>query len=144
MASITMASPFESVRGSIGGLVFYNRHGKTYARKHVIPANPDTEGQRAVRRAFGDDAGMRMLLPVGRSGLAIAAGYLGLVSILLIPAPFALILGILAIREIRRSRQTDKRVYGMGRAIFGIAMGALFTVIGLLMLGAGPLGRTRF
>jgi len=105
----------------------------------VPPPPPPLPPQR-----FGDDAGMRMLLPVGRSGLAIAAGYLGLVSILLIPAPFALILGILAIREIRRSRQTDKRVYGMGRAIFGIAMGALFTVIGLLMLGAGPLGRTRF
>src|SRR4051812_21407307 len=32
------------------------------------------------RRDIGDDAGMRMLLPVGRSGWAIAAGYLGLFS----------------------------------------------------------------
>ncbi|MCU0848782.1 MAG: hypothetical protein MUD12_12930 [Spirochaetes bacterium] len=54
MASITPAHPVESISGSIGGLVFYRRHGRTYARRRVVPANPDTEPQRAVRRAFGD------------------------------------------------------------------------------------------
>ncbi|MCY2931221.1 MAG: DUF4190 domain-containing protein [Planctomycetota bacterium] len=79
---------------------------------------------------MGDDAGMRMLLPVGRSGLAIAAGYLGLISILVVPAPLAVWLGIWAIRDIQRSQGTDNPKHGMGRAIFGIVMGAI--VLGLL------------
>lgn len=66
---------------------------------------------------------MRMLIPVGRSGWAIAAGYLGLFSFLILPAPIALITGILAIRDIRS--HPDR--HGMGRAIFGIVMGVLGT-----------------
>jgi len=50
------------------------------------------------------DAVTRMLLPVGRSAYAIAAGYLGLVSVLLIPAPFAIIFGVLAIRDIKKNK----------------------------------------
>jgi hypothetical protein len=77
------------------------------------------------------DAGMRMLMPVGRSGWAIAAGYAGLFSFILIGAPFALIFGILGIREIRKSRSTDQPKFGMGRAIFGIVMGALVCLLAL-------------
>ena len=75
-------------------------------------------------RDLGDDPGIRMLLPVGRSGWAIAAGYLGLVSVLCIPAPLALIAGILAIREMRR----NPKQHGMGRAVFGIVMGSIGTI----------------
>lgn len=74
--------------------------------------------------SVGDDPLMRALLPVGRSGWAIAAGYLGLVSILVLPAPFALLCGLLAVRAIRR----NPKKHGMGRAAFGIIMGALGTV----------------
>jgi Domain of unknown function (DUF4190) len=77
---------------------------------------------------IGQDAGMRLLLPVGRAGWAIVAGYLGLVSVLCLPGPFALLAGVLAIREMRR----DPRKHGMGRAVFGIVMGVLGT-IGLLI-----------
>jgi hypothetical protein len=76
-----------------------------------------------------------MLLPVGRSWLAIVAGYLGLISVLVLPAPLALLFGVLAIGDIRRSQTTDKPKHGMGRAIFGIIMGAIFTVV--LALWAG-------
>jgi hypothetical protein len=86
----------------------------------------------APTKSLGDDAGMRLLLPVGRSPLAIIAGYLGLVSVLLIPAPFALLFGILAVLDMRRHPEK----HGMGRAIFGIVMGGLFTVIVLIMLVA--------
>lgn len=65
-----------------------------------------------------------MMLPVGRSGLAIAAGYLGLFAILLLPAPFALITGLLAVRDLRR----NPHQHGMGRAVFGIVTGAVFTL----------------
>jgi hypothetical protein len=64
------------------------------------------------------------LIPVGRSLWAIAAGYAGLFAVLCFPAPIALLLGIVAIRDIKR--HPDK--HGMGRAIFGLVMGILFTI----------------
>ncbi len=73
----------------------------------------------------GDDAAMRWILPVGRSPWAIAAGYLGLFALLVIPAPFALAAGIMAVRDIR----ANPSKHGMGRAIFGIVMGAIFSLI---------------
>ncbi len=76
-------------------------------------------------QGIGDDAGMRALLPVGRSGLAIAAGYAGLFSPLMLPAPVAILLGILAIVDIKRHPEK----HGMGRAIFGIAMGVACPVL---------------
>jgi hypothetical protein len=82
---------------------------------------------------LGDDAGVRMLLPVGRSGWAIASGYLGLISVLLIPAPFAILTGILAIMEMRR----NPKKHGMGRAIFGIVMGTIGMVFLLTAVVAG-------
>jgi hypothetical protein len=81
---------------------------------------------------LGEDPAMRLLLPVGRSGWAIAAGYLGLISVLCVPAPFALLAGILAIREMRR----NPKKHGMGRAIFGIVMGVIGTVLLLIVLVA--------
>jgi predicted RNA-binding Zn-ribbon protein involved in translation (DUF1610 family) len=83
-----------------------------------------------LRKDIGDDPAIRLLLPVGRSGWAIAAGYLGLISVLIFPAPFALLAGILAIREMRR----DPRKHGMGRAVFGIIMGGIGTAFLLLGL----------
>jgi len=72
---------------------------------------------------LGDNAAVRMLIPVGRSGLAIAAGYLGLLAPGL--APVALIVGILALRDLRK--HPDK--HGKGRAWFGIIMGAIFSLL---------------
>ena len=57
-------------------------------------------------RDIGDDPKMRMLLPVGRSPWAIVAGYLGLLSPLMIFAPFALIVSIIAMRDIKRHNTT--------------------------------------
>jgi hypothetical protein len=90
---------------------------------------------------LGDDPAMRLLLPVGLSGWAIAAGYLGLISVLCFPSPLALIAGVLAIRAIRR----DPKKHGMGRAIFGIVMGGIGTVCLVLLLiafvASGPTRR---
>lgn len=73
----------------------------------------------------GHDAGMRMLLPVGRTGLSITAGYVGLASLVVFPlAPVAILLGVLAIRDL--NRQPGK--HGLGRAIFAIVAGSLVTV----------------
>jgi GYF domain 2/Domain of unknown function (DUF4190) len=70
-------------------------------------------------RSLGEDLGMRVLLPVGRSPWAIVAGYLGLFSVLLLPAPLAIVFGLVAIRDIRKHPEK----HGMGRAIFALVMG---------------------
>ncbi|NQU24120.1 MAG: DUF4190 domain-containing protein [Candidatus Nealsonbacteria bacterium] len=88
---------------------------------------------------LGENAAVRMLIPVGRSALAIAAGYAGLFAVLIFPAPIALILGILAVRDIRR----HPKKHGMGRAVFGIVMGGIgsvFLLFGLVGLIAQSLG----
>jgi hypothetical protein len=90
-----------------------------YAPQPGQPANPNDIGQ---------NAGMRMLLPVGRSGWAIAAGYLGLFSVLVCPAPIAVVISIIAIMDIKKHPER----HGMGRAIFGLVMGGLFS-IGLMI-----------
>ena len=77
-----------------------------------------------------DDAALRLLLPVGRSGLAIAAGYLGLFSILIFPAPLALGCGIAALIDLRR----HKEKHGLGRALFGLLMGGLFSALLLVLI----------
>ena len=92
------------------------------------PGNPF--GSPPPPRDLGDDAAVRMLIPVGRSPLAIAAGYAGLFAVLGCFAPIALILGILAIRDIKR--HPDK--HGMGRAIFGLVMGVLGTILLVFVL----------
>lgn len=81
-------------------------------------------------KPIGDDPLMRLVLPVGRSPWAIAAGYLGLFGLLIVPAPLALIAGLLAVRDIRR----NPHKHGMGRAVFGIVVGALGTVLLILMI----------
>jgi predicted acyltransferase len=73
-----------------------------------------------------------MLIPVGRSIWAILAGYMGLLSVLIFPAPLAVLFGILAIREIKR----NPKKHGMGRAIFGIVCGvlAMGTVVAFVVI----------
>lgn len=91
------------------------------------PPEIPQQQQTYQQKPMGEDAGMRMVMPVGRSGWAIAAGYLGLFSLLLFPGPIALICGLLGIREIKKSQGTDKPKFGMGRAIFGVIAGILAT-----------------
>lgn len=81
--------------------------------------------RRYEERLIGDDPGMRLLLPVGRSAWAILAGYLGLLSVLFVPAPFALACGIIAIMDMKRHPEK----HGMGRAIFGIVMGTCGSIV---------------
>lgn len=83
----------------------------------------------AAQTKLEDDPGMRMVLPVGRSGWAIAAGYLGLLSFIIFPAPAALIVSIIAIIDLRKHPEK----HGMGRAIFGLVTGIVFTL--LLLVG---------
>jgi len=93
-------------------------------------------GGGAPFESLGENAAIRMLLPVGRSLWAIAAGYAGLFAVLfflIIPPLMALILGVLAIRDIKRHPEK----HGMGRAIFGLVMGIIFTIPMIIFFVAG-------
>ena len=68
------------------------------------------------------------LLPTGRSGWSIAAGYVALFAFLLWPlGPVAVGLGIAGLRDSARTG-----THGRGRAWFGIVVGALATLACLL------------
>jgi GYF domain 2/Domain of unknown function (DUF4190) len=114
--------------GSIPGL-FQAPARAVAAAPAPSPARPAPHlGPQPVARAArpaGDDPVMRMIAPVGRSPWAIAAGYLGLFSLLLLPAPFAVATGLLALHDIR----SDPTKHGKGRAIFGIVLGAIGTLV---------------
>ena len=97
---------------------------------YQTPAAPPQQPQGKL----GDDAGMRLLLPVGRSGWAIAAGYLGLFSFIIFPAPLALIVSIIAIWDIQKSNGAMTQKHGMGRALFGLIAGLVGTFFFVMFL----------
>jgi hypothetical protein len=67
----------------------------------------------------------RMLVPVGRPASAIAAGYLGLFSLLPFVGIVAVVVSLFALRTLRR----NPRLSGRGRAYFGLIMGAVMTLV---------------
>ncbi|EKD56681.1 MAG: hypothetical protein ACD_58C00120G0004 [uncultured bacterium] len=66
----------------------------------------------------------RAMLPVGRSGWAIAAGYAGIFSLILVFGPLAIIMSIIALKDLKKHPEK----FGKGRAIFGLIMGILGTL----------------
>ncbi|WP_157882130.1 DUF4190 domain-containing protein [Streptomyces rubellomurinus] len=66
--------------------------------------------------------------PAPTNGLAVAA----LVTGLVLAAPVALVLGIVALTQIKRRRE-----HGFGMAVAGVVLGAVGTVVMSLVLGAG-------
>ncbi len=54
MATATPGIIINSLHGRLGNVVFYIRRGTQCVRTHVIPRNPNTEAQKAVRRNFAD------------------------------------------------------------------------------------------
>ncbi len=80
----------------------------------------------APRPPADDGGALNLLLPVGpQSGFAIAAGYLGLFGFFAITAPLAIIFGIVALSDLKK--HPEKR--GTGRALTGIVLGSLFTIV---------------
>ena len=65
----------------------------------------------------------RMIMPVGRSGWAIAAGYAALFGLIIFPAPIALVLGLIAAWDLKRNPEK----YGWGRTVFALIVGLLGT-----------------
>ncbi|MBS1700806.1 MAG: DUF4190 domain-containing protein [Armatimonadetes bacterium] len=88
-----------------------------YPRPQAAPADPNHDP-------------MRFVIPVNPSGLAVAAGYLGLFAVTCVFAPIALVVGLLALRDLKNHPQKT----GKGRAIFGLVMGIIGTVTMLVMV----------
>ena len=87
---------------------------------------------RRGRDGSGEEA-VKWLIPIGRSGWAVASGYLGLLSCFpyvgLLFGILAVITGVLALRRAKR----NPKMGGRGRAIFGIILGS----VGVLFWGFG-------
>jgi len=94
---------------------------------------PDNPPVKAERKHLSENAGMRAIMPIGRSGWAIAAGYLGLFSFIPGLGVFAAIFGIVAVRHIKKN--TNK--HGLGRAIFGIVAGVISIIAYVVVLIEG-------
>lgn len=80
------------------------------------------------------DGAMHLLLPTGpQSGWALAAGYLGLFSLLpmlsLVTGPLAITFGVLALREVKA--HPERR--GTGRAITGIVGGSIGVLVSIAL-----------
>jgi hypothetical protein len=85
------------------------------------PPSPHARFHPPPSSGTSNDAAMRIMLPVGRTGLSIVAGYLGLLALFVAPAPLALAFGIWAAVDLKKHPEKS----GMGRAIFAIVTGAL-------------------
>ncbi len=68
-----------------------------------------------------------MLVPARADAFAVAAGYFGLLSLVIIGAPFAILFGVFALHRIKQHPERT----GKGRAWFGIILGT-----GVLSFGA--------
>jgi hypothetical protein len=86
---------------------------------------PPPQPQLAPEPVDGNRDPLRFVAPIHASGMAVAAGYLGLFSVLLIFAPFALVTGIFALRDLKANPTKT----GKGRAYFGIGMGGAFSLV---------------
>ncbi len=105
------------------GRVYCSSCGSTI-QGPTAPAAPPVASRPA------NDPALMMVLPIGRSPLSIIAGYLGLFSILPIFAPIALIVSLCALNDLKKHPGQA----GRGRAIFGLVMGIVFTILLLVIV----------
>jgi hypothetical protein len=99
-----------------------NRDTKVWAEGM---AEPVLAGGLAVLFPPEPEAWMKWLLPVGRSGWAIATGYLGLFSFIPFVGYFTLVTAVLAIFDLRRHRQKS----GWGRVITGLVIAVPMSIL---------------
>jgi len=52
MAKAELDVLFTGLKGHLGNVVYYNMWGRTYVRRYVVPANPNSEAQSAQRSLF--------------------------------------------------------------------------------------------
>ena len=81
------------------------------------------------------DESLRWMLPVGRSGWAVAAGYVALLAMFAWPVGIvSLALGVYALHDIARRAVGPKPVAGRSRAWFAIVVGVAASVLMVVWL----------
>ncbi len=78
----------------------------------------------------GDANDLALILPVNTNGWAIAAGYLGLFSVLGIFGPLALLCGAITLVQLKRRPGSRGHV----RAWLGVVMGSLGSILLILFV----------
>ena len=98
----------------------------------VIPDEPEPPRPRPRNvRGRSRNVPNPLLVPVNTSGWAIAAGWLGLLGMAGgCLAPVALVCSVIALHDIHKHPGRQ----GMGRAVFGLAAGAVGTILFLMLL----------
>jgi hypothetical protein len=77
------------------------------------------------------------VVPVSVSPWAVAAGYAGLFAFVVLPGPIALVLSLIAFRELR----TNPHLTGKGRAVFGFITGLAATILLTVVIVLAIFGR---
>ena len=107
----------------------------------IIESSMPPQTQAYPREGFQptapNDDPLRFVIPVNPSLWAVIAGYMGLLSITLVFAPFALLTGIFGLRDLKRNPNKT----GKFRAWFGTIMGVVFTGLLLFVVGANLLNK---
>ncbi len=111
---------------------FCKKCGNKLDEKAVLCPKCGASVQPRVVLNDDNNSAIRMLIPVGRSGLAIAAGYAGLLSFIPGVGLAAIVLGVLALRDIKAHPEK----HGAGRAWTGIILGVIFSLFSLMIIRA--------
>jgi hypothetical protein len=94
---------------------------------------PHVSGAPPVAEGLHPDSAAHWLLPLGRSWQAITAGYVGLLSIVIVfLGPLAIGFGVWGLMVANKQGS-----HGRGRSLFGIVAGLWGTVITLVLLTNG-------
>ena len=104
-----------------------------HEHSNTTPPPPTPQAPVTVTQPRSDRA-LEMLIPINRSIWSIAAGYLGLFAIIPPMNLVAIVISGIALYDF--SKHPEK--HGRGRAIFGLVMGILMTLVwGAILLAAG-------
>ncbi len=101
---------------------------KNLAPVSAVPSSNTVNN--TINTAKPEDEYLKYIIPIGRSGLAIAAGYIGLFSILILPAPISVLFGVLALLDLKKHPEKIGKV----RAWFAIISGSLVILAIILLM----------
>lgn len=102
----------------------------------VAPPPMSAYAPRPVAAPEVADLATKVLIPVAVDPICLLAGYLGLLSVLVVFAPFAIGFGIWGLVRLRN----DPTQRGHVRAVIGIASGSIMLVVAMLVFIASMLG----
>lgn len=109
------------------------RLGSLLDQGHITQAEFERQRSRLLASRHAppsEDPALRLVVPLGRTGLSIAAGYLGILSLVPFVAPIAVGISIWAIMDLKKR----PRLMGRGRAYFGLIAGGCFTLLYAVLL----------